>query len=1309
MKHVLIVLIAVLSGSFHAAAQTVLYVNQNSAHSGVGDGVAWPTAYKELRDALNDPRTSTGTRNNPVEIWIARGTYKPTSGTDRTVSFMMKSHLRLRGGFAGNETTSSGRFFFDNQTVLSGDIGRPQANAVTSSTTYFPYDVPIAFDPSDPGFLDNSFTVVQAQFVTDAMLELMTIAGGNADSRESDLLTIEAMSTAHTLEDAEINDSNLMIESYAASPPAPGVAGGGAFVKDVPSRPNAMNVTFEYCRFLGNSARGYGGGLAVDQANVVIRYGVFKENRAGFDGGAIYGVSHWSQLVLCDFHGNSAGRSGGAFAYQSFPSSRSVLPNYDDAQFLQKYGQNKGYVIAATRSGVGMASLSQNMYAMPLEPAEQTIAERASAALQRSGFLNRVLEFGLKKSAGIEGNPYGKIMMVVKAANLVHDLALALGAEDNVHARNWRIGFAAFERYATPEGWATLLSEAIEGDVPRFRHRVTETRRFQLAVYNSQQASIVFDCTFGKNIAGVNGGAGIVEHDNVQIENSVFEQNSANIDGGGLYSFGWNTPILLNTVFYQNTARDGHSAFANSMHSRAQIINCTFVKNGSGGNEGYAVSVELGSDVKISNSILWNNTNTLTANLGGGADLFVATRQTLATNELQFYAESGPGFNDWIGLCDLSFSTVQSLKRLPLGSEEFALPDIDGTPTEEMLRQVDANRALGDLNGTLESYGILNLGEGIRPATLAAEKANSDADPLLIDGYILSYFSPAIGKGRVQKFNNGVIHSFSSLDVMDNPRVVDGKIDMGAAQNTGEVDETMVVHVKPAATGNGSGTNWANATTLQEALSRSYVLGASIWVAAGTYLPTPGTNRHEVFRIPQDASLYGGFTGTETALSQRDWQVHPTILSGNIGAANSDADNSYTVVRVENGPWVSAAMDGFIITKARGETIGSALVVNNSRLALRNCRFEDNRATSANYGGAVTLFGIHVRFTGCEFINNTSAGRGGALNLASGESVTIDACLFKNNTAGRGGAIAGSVYCTINNSLFAGNSAIELGGAVFSEVSHTFRFCTFSDNRVVQSTASPVGGGALFHQSGPLNSIEVSDSIFWGNRVINTGGPTPSLEEQQIKINQAETRVVHHNVIEGLATLIPANHATTFNNIDQDPIFLNAVAGDFRLNAFSPAINQASQAGGAPPLDLAGQPRLFGRGDMGAYEFQGEGQSIVATTLVTNECDSGKRFFNLAIEANIDTSDMVLVWQVDRLDGLGYGDVTTNATHQITGHGTLSVIEPPLAWNGYWLGMATAIGCAASGRFRSRLSRWRSKSFLRCFTPRRAATDGGTA
>ncbi len=92
----------------------VRYVKWNA--SGSNNGTSWANAYTSLQTALT-------AAVNGDQIWVAQGTYKPTTGSSRTISFVMKNGVAIYGGFAGAETLLSQRNWASNVTILSGDIG----------------------------------------------------------------------------------------------------------------------------------------------------------------------------------------------------------------------------------------------------------------------------------------------------------------------------------------------------------------------------------------------------------------------------------------------------------------------------------------------------------------------------------------------------------------------------------------------------------------------------------------------------------------------------------------------------------------------------------------------------------------------------------------------------------------------------------------------------------------------------------------------------------------------------------------------------------------------------------------------------------------------------------------------------------------------------------------------------------------------------------------------------------------------------------------------------------------------------------
>src|ERR1700693_5589942 len=86
------VLLLLAARSAPGAGAAVVYVKSDA--TGTINGSSWVNAFTDLQAALAAAQAGD-------EIWVAAGTYKPTSGTDRTISFVMTSGVGIFGGFAG--------------------------------------------------------------------------------------------------------------------------------------------------------------------------------------------------------------------------------------------------------------------------------------------------------------------------------------------------------------------------------------------------------------------------------------------------------------------------------------------------------------------------------------------------------------------------------------------------------------------------------------------------------------------------------------------------------------------------------------------------------------------------------------------------------------------------------------------------------------------------------------------------------------------------------------------------------------------------------------------------------------------------------------------------------------------------------------------------------------------------------------------------------------------------------------------------------------------------------------------------------
>ncbi|HRZ79216.1 MAG TPA: hypothetical protein P5044_04345 [bacterium] len=106
----------------------IIYVNEFT--EGPENGTSWKNAFMDLQPALDAAAPGT-------QIWVAYGTYKPTSvhglveeedfydveEFNRYKHFRMKNGVEIYGGFAGTETELSQRDMEAQETILSCDLG----------------------------------------------------------------------------------------------------------------------------------------------------------------------------------------------------------------------------------------------------------------------------------------------------------------------------------------------------------------------------------------------------------------------------------------------------------------------------------------------------------------------------------------------------------------------------------------------------------------------------------------------------------------------------------------------------------------------------------------------------------------------------------------------------------------------------------------------------------------------------------------------------------------------------------------------------------------------------------------------------------------------------------------------------------------------------------------------------------------------------------------------------------------------------------------------------------------------------------
>lgn len=258
--------------------------------------------------------------------------------------------------------------------------------------------------------------------------------------------------------------------------------------------------------------------------------------------------------------------------------------------------------------------------------------------------------------------------------------------------------------------------------------------------------------------------------------------------------------------------------------------------------------------------------------------------------------------------------------------------------------------------------------------------------------------------------------------------------------------------------GKGNGDSWEQAlSSIQIAVGLASERD-QIWVKTGTYFNTRGTNRKIPIFIDKPLSLFGGFAGHEKELRERDYNQHPTEISGEIGDRTSFEDNTFNLffIDLQDG---EILLDGIIL---RGGTANASGQAGNressgacihfiaggawSQLRVKNCVFIDNQAL---YGGAIYAVsgsGCQSKLSveNCVFQNNFAELEGGAIHHAGlGSSVVqldVQYSTFTQNLATFGGAIyhrveAGGITSPrISFSDFVENTAYLRGSCIYDHV-----------------------------------------------------------------------------------------------------------------------------------------------------------------------------------------------------------------------------------------------------------------------------------
>mgnify|MGYP001942606215 CR=1 FL=1 len=752
-------------------------------------------------------------------------------------------------------------------------------------------------------------------------------------------------------------------------------------------------------------------------------------------------------------------------------------------------------------------------------------------------------------------------------------------------------------------------------------------------IFNDLSSPTITNCSFSGNSSQSTGGGGIYNRSSSPtITNCSFSGNSSTNYGGGIFNDN-SSPTVTNCSFSSNSGLDGggvsniessatfptFSFSSNStiargggMHnllSSPTLTNCSFSGNFAPFHGGGIYNYD--SSPILTNCLIWNNED----NSGVGSaessiynyDSNAGSNPTYNYCLIQGHAPGGTNFDGTLPANDPLFVLSPDPTNAPTTNGDLRLRPV--SPAIDVGLNA-ANSTTTDPHGSPRFVGNIDLGAyeysptagppyvtGLTLATADTANAttlefsvtfteavtgfNDASDVEITTTGSASYSGFTITPISATQYTITLSGVFGEGDFALTVGPSSDAIDAAGLQISHPYTLNGVTRITTrhyVAKGNPNAVapyeTWATAAAdLQDALAIASS-GDKIWVAAGTYQPTSGSDRDVSFELIDGVALYGGFLGNESSLAERDPGTNLTILSGDLAGDDgpnfaNNGENSYHVV-VANNASSATVLDGFIITSGNADhgsatnNNGGGLYLSNASLTISTCSFTANSA--AVWGGAIYSEDSEPIFTNCSFSGNSAGTFGGAIyNETSSPSFTN--CAFSGNAADSGGGIYHTGVCEpkTTNCSFSGNSASDFGGAILLGFNNTLTAtnCLIWNNQDSSGVGS--AGSAIFIFGG---SATYSHCLIQG---LNPGGT---------------------NLDGTLATNDPLFGSTV------DPTTAPTTSGDLRLLSGSPAINAGDGAANSEFTDLAGNPRIVGTIDLGAYEGSFVSFALLHPTLV---------------------------------------------------------------------------------------------------------------
>ncbi|HQY40730.1 MAG TPA: choice-of-anchor Q domain-containing protein [Ferruginibacter sp.] len=1112
--------------SFTLFAQPVRYVKPVA--TGFADGSSWANASADLQAMINISPAG-------GEVWVAAGTYKPTyhpvtgaiNPIDRNNTFVLLPNVNVYGGFAGTETLLSQRNYAANATILSADIG------TVGLTTDNCYHILLSLPGMQPRLLDGFYIQEAFSNGPDINLAGSLISGGNGAGAYFANTQLTLANCVFRGNRSFVNggaicshSSNISLFNCVLSGNRTAYAGSAIHLSN--GEADIINCTIagnlnDNADFAAITASG------AAPSNFRLVNSIVYHNKPNFQALGVEGKNSILE-ILTGITGSNLISSNPAFINPVIPAainSPNLLGDYrlsncspafnfgDQLEIPAGFTKDLDYNNRVMYGGVDAGA-----YEIQVAPYNSSIVPGAGGIVY------------VNKATAISGNgsnwasavkELADALVAAKYNTAISQIWVAAGtymplySKANINCINNTDRENTFELvnnvkiYGGFAGTETLLNQRnitanptiLSGDIgdagnntDNCFHVVVGAGNVGLAELNgftiTKGNAVPFSPQFinGFAIKAEEGGAIHLNTASPAIVNCIIRDNYA-IFGSGIHTYNLAATLNIDSCTFLNNKSQNLGAALKfekgSGTGNVEVKNCNFKANISNGNGGVAcihgVPARFINCLASGNRIGSNNQGIFHVMMNATATF---DNCTIAGNAgvsgcSAIYISDGGSFAN----ANNSIIHSNAMQYPVFGPGTF-------------------NPQYCFINGNYAGPNVFNMDPSFEAPVFISDTTSAG-------NYRLSKCSPAINAG-----SNALVPMGTTTDLDGNNRFL-GTVDLGAYEyptsNTLAIPGAGgIVYVNKNISVPGNGNSWANAVKeLADALKAAQTNTAiqQIWVAQSTYYPMydvtnfnsclNNNERNNAFVLVNNVKIYGGFTGTETLLNQRNITANTTILSGDIGIAGNNTDNSFHVV-ISAGPVGTAELNGFTITSGYANSAhpytvnsitteannGGAIYCGSSSPLIKNCTIINNYASN-EAGGLFNKSGSNTQVDSCSFIANTvSANGGGAIYNETNTNVVINNSTFMQNStaAGRYGAAilnSTSSNTTIFKCHFVNNNA-GFGGAIHNNsCSPVIDSCSFENN------LATINGGAISIY-GSTSMPQISGSTFIKNKATGNGG-----------------------------------------------------------------------------------------------------------------------------------------------------------------------------------------------------------------------------